>query len=98
MNEEYIELLEPAPELHDKKCKIMAFALRLFLEYTTIITTLIVWFFYDLFLALLTLVLIFIVMGIVRSKLRNSSIPFAQREQHFDDKEIAQRYTATMLC
>lgn len=98
MHEEYIDLLEPMPKLHGKKCKITALALRLFLEYATVVATLLVWFFYDLFLALLVLVLTFIVMGIIRSKLRNASIPFAQREHHFDDKEIAQRYAAAMLC
>lgn len=98
INEEYIELLEPTPKLRSKKCKIMAFALRMFLEYTTIVATLIVWFFYDFFLSALALVLAFIIMGIIRSKLRNSVIPFTQREHPYTDAAIAQWYTAKELC
>jgi len=96
--QEYIELLEPTPKLYSKKCKFMAFGLRLFLKYTTILVTLVVWFFYDFFLAALALVLTFIIMGIVRSKLRNSSIPYTQREYPYTDAAIAEWYTAKELC
>ncbi|WP_300454062.1 hypothetical protein [Sulfurimonas sp.] len=97
-HKEYIELLEPTPKLHSKKCRFVAFFLRLFLEYTTVLITLWVWFFYDFFLAALALVLTFIIMGIVRSKLRNSAIPYTQREYPYTDAAIAQWYTAKELC
>jgi len=93
-----IDQIESIPRLYSKKCKIIALILRLFLQYATVITSLAVWFLYDFFIAMLALVLTFIIMGIVRSKLRNSVIPFTQREHHYDDEAIAAWYTAKALC
>lgn len=93
-----IDEVESVPRLYSKKCRIIALILRLFLQYATVIISLAVWFLYDFFIAILTLVLTFIVMGIVRSKLRNSVIPFKQREHHYDDGAIAAWYTAKALC
>ncbi|HEY9203556.1 MAG TPA: hypothetical protein VIM82_04430 [Sulfurimonas sp.] len=98
MQDEFIELKEQTPVLHSKKCRFAALALRLFLQYATVLTALVSWYLYDLFIALLALVLAFIIMGIVRSKIRNISIPFSQREYHYSDKEIAEWYTAKILC
>lgn len=98
MHTETIHLLEPTPKLHTKKCRLLAFLLRLFLQFTTFAIFFIVWFVYDFFLALLSLVLSFIIMGIIRSKLRNSVIPPKQREYQYNDKAIADWYSAKMLC
>jgi hypothetical protein len=59
---------------------------------------LVIWYFYDFFIALLSLVLTFIIMGIIRSKLRNAVIPFNQREYQYNDKAIADWYVAKELC
>lgn len=98
MQEDFIEQLEPTPVLHSKKCRFAALALRLFLQYATIFAALAAWYLYDFFIALLALVLAFIIMGIIRSKLRNSVIPPSQREYRYSDKDIADWYTAKMLC
>lgn len=98
MQEEYIELIEPTPKLHSKKCKTISLLLRLFLQYGTILAGFGAWFLYDFFIAMLTLILTFIIMGIVRSKLRNSVIPPNQREYQYNDKGIADWYTAKELC
>lgn len=98
MSDNYIEMLEPTPKLHSKKCRAVSFLLRLFLQYGTILTTLATWYLYDFFIAMPTLVLTFIIIGIIRSKLRNSVIPHAQREYHYNDKGIADWYTAKELC
>ncbi|PLY12745.1 hypothetical protein CVO_03635 [Sulfurimonas sp. CVO] len=98
MQEEFIELIESTPKLYSKKCKLISFMLRLFLQYTIFLSALTAWYLYDFFLALLTLVLTFIIIGIIRSKLRNSAIPFSQREYHYSDKEIADWYSAKELC
>ena len=75
MQTDFIDLIEPTPKLHSKRCRVAAFILRVFLQFTTFIVSLLAWYFYDYFIALLTLVLSFIIMGIIRSKLRNSVIP-----------------------
>lgn len=98
MQTDFINLIEPTPKLKTKKCKIISFLLRVFLQFTTFITTLIAWYLYDFFIALLILVLSFIIMGIIRSKIRNSVIPPKQREYQYNDQGIADWYTARELC
>ena len=98
MKEDYIELIEATPTLKTKKCKVFALLIQLFLEYTTFIAAALAWLIYDYFIAGAVLLLAFIVMGIVRSKMRNSSIPFSQQEYHYNDKGIAVWFTARHLC
>ena len=98
MQNDYIDLIEPTPKLHSKKCKLISLFLRLFLQFTTIIVSLITWYLYDYFMAIAALLLSFIIMGIVRSKLRNTVIPPSQREYQYNDKGIADWYTAKELC
>lgn len=98
MQDNFIDLIEPTPKLYSNRCKTISFILRLFLQYTTLLSGLISWYLYDFFIALLTLVLTFIVMGIIRSKLRNSVIPPSQREYQYTDKAIADWYAAKELC
>ena len=98
MQKEYIDLIEPTPKLRSKKCRLISFLLRLFLQFTTFIIPLIIWYMYDYFIALLALVLTFIVMGIIRSKIRNSVIPPTQREYQYNDKGIADWFTAKRIC
>jgi len=98
MDTDYIDLIEPTPKLKTKKCKFVAFLLKLFLQYTTFLAAIIAWYLYDYFIAIATLLLSFIIMGIIRSKLRNSVIPLSQREYHYTDAGIADWYTAKVLC
>jgi hypothetical protein len=98
MQEEFIEMMEPTPTLHSKKCRLIALLLRLFLQYASAVAALAAWYLYDFFIAGLTLVLAFIIMGIIRSKLRNSVIPPSQREYHYSDKSIAEWYSAKTIC
>jgi len=98
MSDGYIDMIEATPKLYLKRCKVVSFVLKLFLQYSTITASFIVWYFYDFFISMLTLALSFIIMGIIRSSLRNSSIPITQREYHYNDEGIADWYTATKLC
>jgi hypothetical protein len=98
MHDQTIHLLEPTPTLHSKKCKLLALLLQLFLQYTTLVATALIWYLYDIVFALLGAVLLFIIMGIIRSKLRNISIPLNQREYQYNDEGIAKWYVAKELC
>ena len=98
MNENYINLIEPTPKLYSRKCRTMAFILRVLLQYGIYPLTLVVWYLYDYFIAGATLLLLFIIIGIIRAKLRNSVIPLTQREYHYTDAAIADWYTAKILC
>lgn len=98
MQTDFINQIEPTPELKTDKCKIVAFLLRILLQFTSYIVALVVWYMYDYFIAAGIFFLSFIIMGIIRSKLRNSVIPIAQQEYHYTDKGIADWFTARELC
>ena len=93
-----IDMIEPTPKLYSKRCRFISFLLKIFLQYTTIVLSLIIWYLYDYFTAGATLMLSFIIMGIIRSKMRNSVIPPTQREYQYNDKGIADWFTSKELC
>ncbi|WP_321778041.1 hypothetical protein [Sulfurimonas sp.] len=95
---DFIDMIEPTPKLHSKKCKLISMLLRIFLQYGIYIIGLLVWLKYDYFIGISTFLLSFIIMGIVRSKIRNSVIPIKQREYQYNDKGIADWYTAKEIC
>ena len=98
MQNDFIDMIEPTPILKTKKCKFISILLQLFLQFSIYASTAISWYLYDYFIAFFTLILSFIIVGIIRSKLRNVSIPFKQREYQYNDKGIATWYTAKVLC
>jgi len=98
MQNDIIEMLEPTPKLHTKKCQIVSYLIWFFLKFSTYIATAISWYIYDYFIAFFVLILAFIVMGIIRSKIRNIAIPQKQQEHQYNDKEIADWYTAREIC
>ncbi|WP_304546296.1 hypothetical protein [Sulfurimonas microaerophilic] len=98
MDINFIDMMEPTPKLLTKRCKIIALAIRIFLQFSIYPITLIVWYLEGWFIAVLTLLLGFIVIGIIRSKLRNDSIPVKQREYNYNDTGIATWYTAKQFC
>jgi hypothetical protein len=93
-----LELIEPTPVLKSKKCQFTAFMIRILLQFTTPAAALISWYLYDYFVAGATLLVTFIMMGIIRSKMRNSVIPPHQREYTYNDEGIATWFTAKELC
>lgn len=97
MQHDFIELIKPTPTLHTRKCKIIAFLIKTFLQFASPVVSLTVWYMYDYFIALLALVLSFIVVGIIGSYLRNSSLPTNNREYQYSDGEIASWY-ADSIC
>lgn len=98
MQNDIIEMMEPTPKLHTKKCKMISDTIWFFLKFTTYITTTLSWYVYDYFIAFFVLILTFIIMGIIRSKLRNVAIPKKQQEYQYNDKGIADWYTAREIC
>lgn len=68
------------------------------LSYGNYALALFVWWESDWFIAIGTLLLGFILFGILRSKLRNDSIPLAQREYEYNDYAIATWYLSRNTC
>jgi len=98
MNDDFINMIEPTPVISSKKCKLVASLIRYFLQFTSYVVALMSWYLYDYFIAIAAFLLSFIIMGIIRSKLRNSVIPKSQQEYNYNDKGIADWYTARELC
>jgi len=86
------------PNMPDGKCKILHFLLTYFLSFGTYLITAGVWFFYNWYYALSALLLAFILIGIIRSKLLHSSIPKVQQEFSYSDKDIAAWYLHLYVC
>ena len=98
MKNDYIDLREPTPILQTKKCQIIALLIKFFLQFTPVIAAFTVWYLYDYFIAGATLLIIFLVVGIIRAKIRNSVIPPSQREYHYNDEDVAKWFTAKEIC
>jgi len=98
MENDFLEMIETTPKIHTTKCKIISLLIRSFLQFATISATLFSWYIYDYFIAFFTMVFSFLIVGIIRSKLRNSVIPVKQREYQYNDKGIADWYTSKVLC
>jgi len=98
MQTDFINQIIPTPILKTSKCKIVAFLLRIFLQFTSYIVALFIWYIYDYFIAIGLFFLSYLIMGIIRSKLRNSVIPKAQQEYQYNAKGIADWYTSRELC
>jgi len=80
--------------LPDYLAKSIAFVLYA----TPYIFALILWYNYDLFVSFISLGLTYLVIGIIRSKLRTLSIPPHQLEYNYNDMAIATWFAAKRLC
>jgi len=93
-----MEIYTQTPQLPNKGCKILLFLLTLFLSYGAVIIALCVWWFYNWYYALSALLLSFILMGILRSKLLHSSIPKVQQEFTYSDRDIIGWFLHMNIC
>ena len=98
MDHDFLELIEPTPKLESKKCKFVAYLLFLSLSYSPFLFSSMIWYFYDYFFAGAALLLTYLILGIIRSQLRNNVIPLNQREFHYTDIAIATWYVAKRIC
>ena len=84
-----IELFDPVPKLKTKKEKFYAMLIALGLSYGYIILALLVWLESNWYIALSTLLLAFLVTGIISSKLLHLYVPRKQHEFSYSSKELA---------
>jgi hypothetical protein len=92
MNENFIPNIEPTPVLQKKECSFFALLLKLFLEFFTSFGAVLIWYIYDLFYAVASFLVFYLVVGIIRSKLLHASIPKTQQEYNYTDEAIAKWY------
>ena len=90
--------IDPTPTLPTRKCRFFARMLGWTLGFGNYAVALLVWWKSDWFIAIGVLLLGYILFGILRSKLRNDSIPVAQREYEYTDYAIATWYLSRNAC
>jgi hypothetical protein len=90
--------IDPTPTLPTRLCRLYARMMGYALSYGNYLIAAFVWWKSDWFIAIGTLLLGFIVFGIIRSKLRNDAIPIAQRETPYTDYAIATWYLSRNHC
>ncbi len=98
MDNDYIDMIESTPKLKSKKCKLISLLISLALKYSAYVSSLIFWILYDYFIAFFSLIFSFLIVGIVRAKIRNIAIPPNQQEYPYTDRGIAEWYTALEIC
>lgn len=97
MNSDFLQD-RPLPLLPKKICRVYAKIIGYLLTYGYLIVGIIIWYKSDWFIAFGTLLLSFIITGIIKSKLRQISIPPQLREFHYSDYEVASWYLLTNHC
>lgn len=90
--------IDPTPQLPTRLCRFMARLLGYCLSYGNYIIAPILGWMYGWFYGISLFLLGFILFGILRSKLRNDSIPQAQQEFPYDDYAIATWYLDRHHC
>jgi len=99
MHDDILEQIEPTPELKKSECRFIALIIALGLKFGSFAIAGIVWYLYDLFFAVAALLISYLIIGIIRSKLRNSAIPRTQQEFQYSDSAIAAWYVSRrLLC
>jgi hypothetical protein len=99
MQDDFIPFIQPTPEPQQTHCKVLVRLIAYTLSYGAFILPLIVWSMTDIVYALGTLIVSYLVIGIIRSKLRNSSIPLEQQEYNYTDHAIAAWFVSrNLLC
>jgi hypothetical protein len=94
-----IPTIEPTPEPATALCRIAARLLGGFFSYGTYLIALLTWYLYDWFYAIAALLAGFVVLGILRAKIRNISIPLNQQEYTYTDQAIAKWFIVRrLLC
>lgn len=97
-NESFTFHIDPTPALPSRACRFTARCLGWVLSYGNYLLALLVWWKSDWFIAIGMLLLGFILFGILRSKLRNDSVPHSQREYEYSDYAIATWYLSRTAC
>ena len=93
-----IDTIEDVPILNSKKCKFVAFLIKIVLKYTVFIVSVVFLYFFNYYIALASGAVSFILIGVLRSSLSGNAIPITQLEFHYSDDEVARWYTAKELC
>ncbi len=84
-----LEIIEPTPSFQTKKCKLLVRAMEYALTFTPLLVAVLLLYVFDTATALIALGSSYLIVRIIRSKLRIVSIPSSQIELNYGDFAIA---------
>lgn len=87
--QETVELFQAVPKLKTKKDKCYAILISFSLSYGYYLSALIVWFLSSWYIALSILLLVYLLTGIISSKLLHYYIPHKQHEFSYSNRDLA---------
>lgn len=90
--------IELTPIIKGKKCKLLLLLLYLFITYTPILTSIIIWYMYNFLIGFAFFLFFTLAIGIVISKLRLLSLPPNQREMSYSNMAVARWFLGKNIC
>ena len=89
MEEIVPDLIEQVPIVKGTKCKMILLLLYIFISYAPTMIGLVLWYMYDLFIAISFFLFFTLCMGVLISKMRLFSLPITQREMSYSNLQVA---------
>ena len=98
MQNDFIPEIEPTPVFTTKPCAFLVHIIGFSLTYMPFLSAVPIALNADYFFAAATLLLGYLISGIIRSYMRNNSIPKKQQEYSYSDKAIASWFLYRTYC
>ncbi|MDD3342070.1 MAG: hypothetical protein PHR87_00670 [Sulfurospirillaceae bacterium] len=96
--DEFPPFIEVTPTLYGRWCKVLMYLIYAALTFFPIVCGLWIGYFYDIWVGIAFFLFLTLVSGIVSSKMRIASIPYAQREMDYSTVAIVKWYLAKNWC
>lgn len=90
--------IEVVPTIKERWCKCLVWTLYLALTFTPLAVGAWIGYAYDVWVGIAFFLFLTLVSGVVSSKMRVNSIPFAQREMNYSNFAIIKWYVAKNHC
>ncbi len=97
---EIVEFIQPTPKPKSKKCAFLINIVAFLLRFSALLVMIGVFFLFNwnFMYAITSFFLSYIVVGIIRAKMRQLAIPPQQLELNYNDKAIAAWYLLKFYC
>lgn len=99
MQEEYVPpIIEIIPMIKGFWCKLLLYTFYALLTFSPLCMGIWIGFAYDIWMGIFFFLFLTLVSGVVSSKMRVHSIPYAQREMSYSTMAIVKWYIAKNIC
>ena len=97
--EEFVPpIIEVVPKIEGFWCKVLMMSLYLLLNFAPLVVGVWIGYMYNLWVGIAFFLFLTLVSGVVSSKMRVNSIPYAQREMNYSTMAIVKWYIAKNHC